>query len=271
MSEAAQVSALFGHSADGFVAASLEDLAWLAVPVDAGIKIASGWNLRGPMSAWTVGDFGGAAGIVPDEAGFRQHVDEIAAHRSELRALQRVGDQRGVATPWGTAQGSEIYGEGVVFHSTASHGGFELDRIRNAAMPHALRNPDGWYEEDAEWAKVATGFPELFTAYERRHAEKTLRNSYPDAWEAVNGRMLDPSESFEKERRQFHADHADDWIVVSAGRSDLHAGQIEVAATLGGGRGHVTVRRFLVPAEDYRVGRHGFVIDLARHVEILAA
>ncbi len=271
MSATVQVPAVFGHSADGFVAASLDDLVWLAIPIEAGIKIASGWNLRKPMSTWTVGDFSGASGIVPDEVAFREHVEEIAAHRTELRALQRVSDRRGVPTPWGPAQGSEVYGEGVVFHSTASHGGFELDRVRNTVMPHALRNPDGWYEEDAEWARVATGFPQLFTAYERRHAEETLRNSYPDAWEAVNGRTLDPSESFEKERRQFHADHADDWIVVSAGRSDLHAGQIEVTATRGGERGHVPARQFLVPSDEYSVGRHGFVIDLARHVEILAA
>src|SRR3546814_17537571 len=81
-----------------------------------------------------------------------------------------------------------IYANGVVFHSTASHGGIKLDRARNMAMPGVLRVAGGWYEEDCEWAKVAIGFPDLFTDYERCHADRTLRDSYPACWEDVHGR-----------------------------------------------------------------------------------
>src|SRR3546814_15554429 len=56
------------------------------------------------------------------------------------------------------------------------------------AMPGVLRVAGGWYEEDCEWAKVAIGFPDLFTDYERCHADRTLRDYYPECWEAVHGR-----------------------------------------------------------------------------------
>src|SRR3546814_2748636 len=56
------------------------------------------------------------------------------------------------------------------------------------AMPGVLRVAGGWYEEDCEWAKVAIGFPDLFTDYERCHADRTLRDYYPECWEADHGR-----------------------------------------------------------------------------------
>src|SRR3546814_9970543 len=56
------------------------------------------------------------------------------------------------------------------------------------AMPGVLRVAGGWYEEDCEWAKVASGFPDLFTDDERCHADRTLRDYYPECWEAVHGR-----------------------------------------------------------------------------------
>src|SRR3546814_10711457 len=101
------------------------------------------------------------------------------------------------------AQSSEIYADGVVFHSTASHGGIKLDRARNAAMPAMLRVASGWYEEDCEWSKVAIGLPDLFTDYERRHADRTFRDYYPECCEAVHGRALEPGESFANDRRLF--------------------------------------------------------------------
>jgi hypothetical protein len=52
---------------------------------------------------------------------------------------------------------------------------------------------------------------------------------------------------------------------------ELHAGQIEVTETFGGQRGLVATRRFLMSPEAYSGRRHGFMIDLARHVEIHAA
>lgn len=93
-----------------------------------------------------------------------------------------------------------------------------------------------------------------------------MKDSFPDAWEAITGNVLGPGESWKKDERAFLAEHAADWIVVSAITSDNEKGFVEVIAIRGGKRGPGTEeRRFLVPSEEYRVGRFGFVIDPERH------
>lgn len=129
-----------------------------------------------------------------------------------------------------------------------------------------LRSAGGWYEEDECWAIVAITFPNLFTGFERRCAESTIKDSWPDAWEAIFGGILAPGESRENDRRAFEVEHAADWIVVSAITSDEVKDFVECVATPGGKRGAGTEeRRFLVPADEYEVGRFGFVIDPDRH------
>lgn len=172
-----------------------------------------------------------------------------------------------IETPWGRPDDSEQYAEGVVLHATPSHGGFKLDEIRNAQVPEALRHPEGWYEEDCDWAKVAVAFPALFTDREWRQADDTVRHQWPEYWESVHGRELSPGESREKDRRLFHEAHAGDWIVVSAVGSGDHPGMTECVATLGGLRGGGRTRTFLVPSDEYGPGRFGFVIDEIRHRE----
>lgn len=129
-----------------------------------------------------------------------------------------------------------------------------------------LRVTSGWYEEDAEWAIVAITFPHLFTCFERRCAEQTIKDSWPDAWEAITGTVLAPGESRRKDERAFEAAHADDWVVVSAITSNHEKGFVECVATCGGRREHsAEERRFLVASAEYNVGRFGFVIDTQRH------
>ncbi|MFC3098383.1 DUF7007 domain-containing protein [Alteraurantiacibacter palmitatis] len=266
MSGGAPIEAIYGLTADGHLAALVGDFAYLAVPDAEGLRIESAWRPNRPIAEWTRADFYGSAGIVPTEAGFRAHVEEYVQHCREQRAIGRTREPaNGVWTPWDWSQGAEVYAEGVVFHSTASHGGFKLDDAHNAVMPPALRVDSGWYEEDCEWVKVAFGFPELFTAYERRIAEKTLRNTFPECWEAVHGRALASGESFENDRRLFEEAHAQDWIVVSASRSRSSPGFVKCVAALGGKRGRRPYRGFLVPKDEYCSGPHGFVIDEARH------
>lgn len=262
------IIAAFDRTSAGLLAAKVEDLAWLAIPVEGGIKIASGWQLVKPMADWTAADFHGAEDIVADEAAFRAHVEVIAEHRRQLPALTRQTIDTKIETPWGWPDRCVCFGDGIICYTTPSHGGFHVDPERLAIMPAVLRNADGWFEEDCEWAKVATAFPALFTDYERKHAEKTLRDWHPDAWESVHGRTLDPSESFTRDRQHFEAVHAGDWVVISASRSDDHPGQVECVATLGGKRDTAQARDFLVPANEYRIGRHGFVIDEQRHLQI---
>ncbi|NTC82530.1 MULTISPECIES: DUF7007 domain-containing protein [Rhizobium/Agrobacterium group] len=190
---------------------------------------------------------------------------EKAAHETELQALDRPTIQAGASTPWGTAQVSRRYADGIVLHSTASHGGFHLDEIANAVVHPLYRNDGGFYEEDCEWAKVAHAFPHLFTAYERRLADRTLRDYFPDAYERDTGAILNSGQSHMRDRQEFESVHRNDWVVIAALNSDQQLGFVECIATLGGIRGEVGERRFLVPRSDYSIGRHGFVIDPLKH------
>ena len=176
-----------------------------------------------------------------------------------------------VYTPWGVADYEKVYAEGIVFYGTPSHGGFKLDATRNAAVHPALRERDGFYEEDCAWAKVAFTFPEAFSEKDREAAIRTLKDWYPDEYETVTGVILAPGESHVKDERLFLERHAKDWVVISAISSDQHPGMVACIATIGGRRGEggrpdPAERRYLVPAEEYdQRGQFGFVIDPARH------
>lgn len=184
-------------------------------------------------------------------------------------------------TPWGTADHSEEYVDGITFHGTPSHGGFKVKCKLNRQIPDYMRCGDGWYEEDCDWAIVATVFPIAFcrpgkTAEEVNKtlasAQDTLRNWHPEAFERFYGRELAAGESYVKDQRTFERDHAADLIVTSARgdwAADVPAGMVGVTATIGGKRdGRSVARHFLVPAAEYEGrGRFGFVIDGTRHVE----
>ncbi len=257
----------FGRSADGFAVARVAENALAMLPGrDGGHYLAYGWKIGRPIAEWRRSDFYGHSGDLADENAFRAKVAENAEHQRERKALGRVEEYSRAHTPWGASQGATIYAEGIVAHSTAGHGGFKLSAERNRQVHPMLRSRGGWYEEDAEWAIVALTFPHLFTSYERRGAERTIKDSWPDAWEAIFGTILQPGESYEKDRRAFETAHAADWIVISAITSDRRKGFVECVATLGGKRGHaVEERRFIVPSDEYNVGRFGFVIDPERH------
>lgn len=169
-------------------------------------------------------------------------------------------------TPWGKAQTAYTHAEGIVFYSTASHGGFKLDYVRNASIHRAWRNPDGWYEEDCDAAKVIVTFPALFSEKDIEAAHRTLKNWFPDAYERIYGVTLAPGESLKKDEQRFYQEHADHWIVISAVASSERPDFVECLAAKGGVRGNGGERRFLVSEDEYRArSRFGFVIDEARH------
>lgn len=260
--------ASFGTTADGLIVALIGDHAAYAMAPgrDGRHFLASGWRIARPMAEWTRSDFYGHGGELADEAAFRAAVLETAEHAREKRQLGRSEIGGGANTPWGVSQGATVYAEGIAAHSTAGHGGFKLSAEHNRKVHPMLRAAGGWYEEDGEWAAVAITFPHLFTKLEHRHAEQTVKDFCPDAWEAISGTILAPGESRRKDQRVFEAEHASDWIVVSAITSDQHKGFVECVATPGGKReAGSEERRFLVPADEYDVGRFGFVIDPARH------
>jgi hypothetical protein len=257
----------FGRTADGLLAARVDEHAFAMAPDrDGRHYLVTGWRMRQPIRDWTRSNFYGHSGELADEAAFRSKVLEQAEHQREQLALGRREERSAAPTPWGPSQGATIHADGVVFHSTASHGGFHLSCERSRKVHAMLRARDGYYEEDEAWAIVAFTFPHLFTSFERRCAEHTMKDSFPDAWEAITGKVLQPGESRKKDERAFFEKHANDWIVVSAIRSDHQSGFTEVIATPGGKRGPGTEeRRFLVSSDEYHVGRFGFIIDVSRH------
>lgn len=83
-------------------------------------------------------------------------------------------------TPWGLWQEMKEKAEGIVYVTTASHGGYWVSPERYKQMPEYLRTKsfagEGWYEEDCDWCLVVLSFPDLFpTPYERYQAIVTLR------------------------------------------------------------------------------------------------
>ncbi|MEO8686092.1 MAG: hypothetical protein ABI414_14785 [Devosia sp.] len=257
----------FGQTADGLLAARLGEHAFAMAPArDGRHYLATGWRIRRPIREWTRSDFYGHSGGLADEAAFRSKVLEQAEHHREQLALGRREEWSEAHTPWGPSQGTTIYADGVVFYSTDSHGGFHLSSDRNRAVHATLRVRGGYYEEDEAWAIVAFSFPHLFTTFERGCAEKSIKDSYPVAWETITGTVLSPGDSRKKDELAFFERHAADWIVASTICSDQHPGFTEVIATQGGRRGHdVERRRFLIPSDAYRMDRFGFVIDTNRY------
>lgn len=256
----------FGRSAEDLPVARVGDLVFAMLPGQGQHLLASTWLVQRPLDLLRRSDFHSHPGQIESEDAFRARMVEQAEHSRELRMLDRQTLRMPCHTPWGPSQDATIYAEGIVAHTTASHGGFSLSPERNRQVHSKLRVTDGWYEEDCAWAIVAITFAHLFTAYDRRSAEQTLKDRCPDAWEAIFGTILAPGESHEKDRRAFEQEHATDWVVISAIQSDRHPGMTEVIATLGGKRAFgMEERRFLVPSAEYLTGCFGFVIDPDRH------
>lgn len=258
----------FGTSADGFPVARIGDTVLALLPTrDGGFLLASAWRKFGPLDELRRDHFHGHDGRVENEVVFRDRVIETVDHMNALSGLSRVPRKIAASTPWGGSQLATIYAEGVIKHSTAGHGGFHLSPDRNSQVDLAVRTDGGWYEEDAEWAIVAVTFPALFTAYERRCADETLRNSWPAFWEKIHGRSLGPGKSWSKDRAEFDRLHIDSWVVVAAIQSSNHAEMTEVIATIGGRReARCEERAFLVPQTEYAARKpFGFVIDPERH------
>ena len=167
-------------------------------------------------------------------------------------------------TPWGPSQNEELIAEGIVFHSTSSHGGIHLDASRNACVHAAWRAENGWYEEDVDWGIAAITFPSLFPVNQVQRAHSSLMSYRPDQYEAATGTSIPPGASHVREDASFLAAHADRFIVRSAIFSQENPGMVECIATRGGAP-VAPERRYLVPSDEYeKRGRH-FVIDEARH------
>jgi len=99
-------------------------------------------------------------------------------------------------TPWGASDAEYEFapGRAVVFYTTPSHGGFKLRKTFNEMVAEPIRNDNGWYEEDCEWAAVAYTFPSLFVGRHsfgedkdaiRAEALEVLRRWFPEKVEKL--------------------------------------------------------------------------------------
>lgn len=185
--------------------------------------------------------------------------------------MERITSYPKTNTPWGVAQIAYNYGRGMQFYSTAGHGGFHLSGRVNEAVPEYMRQANGWYEEDCEWAVVATVYPDMFDEKERETAKTTLRNYKPEAYELFYGVILKPGESHVKDDRLFREAHQNDYLVLAA-RSAPN-GMAAVFAGRGGRTENYhypsDTKWFLVNSAEYNAVNHDrFVIDPAKHKEI---
>jgi hypothetical protein len=200
----------------------------------------------------------------------REQVRLQNLHHAELSALARpTVYPKGQSSPWGLVQSRTVYGPGIARVTTATHGGFVLDEAANHGVPAEIRNLDGVYEEDREWAKVAFAYPDLFTTLDKTCARTILIDDYPDAYTTLTGEVLAVADSRTLRERIFLARSASSYVVTSAERDG--ADRVTVTAVYGGfavplhQRAGKT-RRFIVPADEYDPRQEfGFIVDPTRH------
>lgn len=144
-------------------------------------------------------------------------------------------------TPWGESQSEHEEIRGVVFYSTASHGGFHLSRDRQAIVRRLLPEFETyaggpWYEEDQDVAVPVLVFAGEFSDEQVRNAVRTADRSakpfnfgtddepkwqrYPQ-WEAVVRWLNETMEGgYCRERaKRFDESVADLWERGSMGTS----------------------------------------------------
>jgi len=264
---------VWARTKDDYQAVRLRDVTYLIeASSDGTCKIYSAYYCSRPVTEMKREDFSYEEHSFKTRDDLVQHVENLSHHHRQRHQFgrKRIYNFKSYS-PWGEVQHAESYNDDatIVSVSTASHGGIWVAPELNANIHYTIRNNDGWYEEDCEWSIVALTFPQIFTDFERDIAEGLLRDYYPDAWEYLYNRKLQPSESRKRDEELFQKTHANDWIVISAVSSSYHEGMVEVVATLGGYRSeNAQEKRFLVSSNEYQTrGSFGFVINLEKHPE----
>lgn len=101
------------------------------------------------------------------------------------------------SSPWGKPDHQEEVAYGILRVDTPSHGGYKLDRTRNAEVDPSWRINGGWYEEDCDWAIVALTFPQFFPEDAVECADECARAWNPHGYMSVHPNVtLTPETSF---------------------------------------------------------------------------
>ncbi|WP_159599788.1 DUF7007 domain-containing protein [Agromyces humi] len=177
----------------------------------------------------------------------------------------------GSRTPYGAADHIEHVADGIVFAGTPSHGSYKLSKERNAAIPAPLRR--SWYEEDAESSIVQMFHPDAFPAVDQAAAEQSVKDWFPNEYEAATGRELLVGESHLRDEQRWTEAHFDDLVSHGVQGDPDRPGYVIVGVRH---RGQDTNRRFRVPIDEHRTERRlgepgqnrRIVIDPARHEEL---
>jgi hypothetical protein len=179
----------------------------------------------------------------------------------------------GSRSPWGIVDIVTKFDDGVEFISTASHGGFKLDRAHNSKIMPEMRKSGGWYEEDCEYSIVALTFPELFTRDDVEKAKKVFCDWYPRQYAKMFNEDIENlrGKSYTYDLECFNLENRNNWIVISAARQGdfvlCHAklGGNRNNSELLGNRNNSETAVFHIPKNEYECGRFGFVVDLNKY------
>ncbi|TDP89583.1 hypothetical protein EDF62_3336 [Leucobacter luti] len=179
-------------------------------------------------------------------------------------------------TPWGNADHVTQPAPGISIVSTAGHGGVKLSRERNAKIPPALRQKNGWYEEDCESHapfyyfadEMAHEFSHNDPEYMREVAERGLREWYPDEFEKATGQKVSPEQSGVLRERLADQQAFNEFAVVSARGSEAFPDKVVIS---GHRKSDGDEAEFLVDRDEYRAhdkSQGHFVADQDRHPQL---
>lgn len=179
-------------------------------------------------------------------------------------------------TPWGKSDWQRKIAVGINWYSTPSHGGVKLSVGKNKLIPEYMRNKDGWYEEDCDWAIPyivlddvirANVDPDKFEKYGRdfQSAVSTLKSWKPFMYEKWFDVILLEGESHVKDRQMFEVKHFNSYVAYSAvGHDSTFSKGIPegmVGVRLRRESDGLEVRKLVNDDEYQKRSRYGFVIE----------
>jgi len=265
------MSLTFFQTKDNCVAAAIGDftVAWIERN---GLWSGRMTFSKAPREDLTASDFDWHWASAATLTEFKLAAGEYEAHLSKMAGLNRRNIPN-LSTPWGKSHTAREYQPGIIKVTTAGHGGFLLNPDLNDVIDPEWRSRNGEYEEDICWAIVAHTFPELFTSWEMRPANRILKDNWPYIFERLTGTVIPPSESETKRRDAFFLQHSGKWMDRTYNQAKTDPTKTLIQATVEAGPPSNGVRYYLVDTERFKNqrsarGSFAYVIDEALDVRV---